>query len=117
MNKKLGMIKFKISKLYNDRLQNNIDEELYKNTYKQLTEKRAELNESLETLETSKKKIIDENESMEKFEIIKKILKNLDKDTLSPEDISELIEKILIYSDHIHIFYKFKKMPPKIILC
>lgn len=117
MNKKLGMIKFKISKLYNDRLQNNIDEELYKNTYKQLTEKRAELNASLETLEISKKKILDENENMNKFDKIKKILKNLNKDTLSSEDISELIEKIIIYSDHIHIFYKFERIPPKIISC
>lgn len=117
LNKELGMLGFKISKLYNDRLQGSITEEGYKKLYNKLTDKRKELSEIIENLEKEKVKLNDEDENLSKIKDIKKILKNLDKDILSETDIGELIEKIEIHDDCMHIFYKFKEMPSKIISC
>ena len=117
LNKELGMLKFRISKLYNDRLQENIPEENYKKIYNDLTKSRKELSEDIESLESEKAKINNDSENISKIKEIKKILKNLDKEFLTEEDIGELIEKVYLYKDHIHIFYKFEKMPSKRISC
>ncbi len=116
-NKELGMIRFKISKLYNDRLQESVSEENYKKSYNELIKKRKELTEDIENLENEKERITNDDENIERIKKVKKILRNIKKDTLSEEDISELIEKIEIYEDHIHIYYRFEKMPSKIISC
>lgn len=110
LNKELGIIRFKISKLYNDRLQENISNDSYIKSYNLLTETRKELNNQIETLEDKKKIINNEDDNIQKIGDIKKILENLDKDTLTNEDISELIERIEIYEDSIQIFYKFETM-------
>lgn len=117
LNKELGMLKFKISKLYNDRLQESVSEENYKKLYNDLTKSRKELSEDIENLENEKAKINSDSENISKIKEIKKILKNLDKEVLTEEDIGELIEKIYVYRDHIHIFYKFEKIPSKKISC
>ena len=117
LNKELGMIKFKISKLYNDRLQNAITEESYKDTYKKLTEKRKRISDLIKKTEEERDIILNENETIKKLRHIKKILNNLNSDSLSSEDITELIEKILVYHDKIHIFLKFKKIKPETISC
>lgn len=112
LNKELGLLKFKISKLYNDRLQESISEENYIKLYKELIQKRKVINEMIEMLEDEKEKVnCDENIS--KIKRVKKILKNLNKDILSSEDISELIKKIEVCENNIHIYYKFDKMPSK----
>ena len=114
-NKELGMIKFKISKLYNDRLQETISEENYKEIYNKLIKSRKELSENMKILENEKNNINKDSENISNIKEIKKILKNLDGTSLTEEDIGELIEKIYLYDNHIHIFYKFEKMPSKII--
>ena len=48
---------------------------------------------------------------------VKKILKKLDKESLSEDDIGEMIDKIYLYEDYIHIFYKFQDIQSKIISC
>lgn len=116
-NKELGMTKFKISKLYNDRLQESISEENYKKIYNELINSRKELTENIEMLENEKNNINDDSKTKSKITKIKKILKNLDKEFLTEEDIGELIEKIYLYDNHIHIFYKFEKIPSRIIHC
>lgn len=117
LNKELGMLKFRISKLYNDRLQESISEENYKKLYDELTKSRKELSEDIEGLKNEKVKINSDSENISKIKEIKKILKNLDKEILTEEDIGELVEKIYVYRDHIHIFYKFEKIPSKKISC
>lgn len=117
LNKELEMLKFRISKLYNDRLQENTSEENYKKLYNDLTKSRKELSEDIENLESKKVKINNDSENISKIKEIKNILKNLDKEILTEEDIGKLIEKIYVYKDHIHIFYKFEKMPSKRISC
>ena len=116
-NKELGIIRFKISKLYNDRLQESISEEDYKKMYNSLTKRRKELSEDIEILENEKNNINNDSENISKIKEVKNVLKNLDKEFLTDEDIGEIIEKIYLYDNHIQIFYKFEKMPSKIISC
>lgn len=117
INKELGMLRFKISKLYNDRLQENITEEYYKSNYEKLVNTRKELTNQCEILEKQKNKINGTNENMLRIKKVKKILKKLDKESLSEDDIGEMIDKIYLYEDHIHIFYKFQDIQSKIISC
>jgi len=112
-NKELGMLRFKISKLYNDRLQEVVSEENYKKRYDALINKRKELTEKLDALEKEKEKIKDNDEIVIKIEKVKNILKNINKDTLSEEDIGELIKRIEINHNSIHIFYNFESMKAK----
>lgn len=116
-NKELGIIRFKISKLYNDRLQESISEDDYKKMYNALTKRRKELSEDIEILENEKNNINNDSENISKIKEVKNVLKNLDKEFLTDEDIGEIIEKIYLYDNHIQIFYKFEKMPSKIISC
>ena len=109
-NKEQGIIKSKISKLYNDRLLENISEENYKKTYEELTRSRKDLSEKIEILNSEKKNIHNESKNLLKIKEIKNIFKNLNKDFLTNEDIGELIEKIYLYDNYIHILYKFKKI-------
>lgn len=110
-NKQLGMLKFKISKLYNDRLVGNISEVNYKKIYTDLADKRKEITSIVYTLENKRQKLNNEDESADKIEKVKMILRNFNRDTLSDDDVSELIEKIEIYENYIEIYYKFKKIP------
>jgi len=110
LNKELGLLKFKISKLYNDRLQESILEENYKKLYKELIQKRKDINDIIENLESEKEKI-NSDDNIAKIKKIKKILKNINKESLSKEDISELVNKIEVYENYIHIYYKFEKIP------
>ncbi|MBQ2937884.1 MAG: recombinase family protein [Clostridia bacterium] len=116
LNKELGLLRFKITKLYNDRLQESILEENYKKLYKELTQKRKDIREIIKNLENEKEKL-NSNENIAKIKKVKEILKNLNKDILSNEDISELIDKIEVYENYIHIYYKFEKKPSKIVSC
>ena len=117
LNKELRILKFKISKLYNDRLQENISEENYKKVYNDLTKSRKELTEGIESLENEKVNLHNDSKNISKIKEIKKKLKNLNKEILTEEDIGELIEKIYLYKDYIHIFFKFEKIPSKKISC
>ena len=112
-NKELGMLRFKISKLYNDRLQEKISEESYKIHYSTLINKRKELTEKLDNLENEKEKIKNNDEIIIKIQKVKNILKNIDKNNLSDEDIGELIKRIEINQDTVHIFYNFENMESK----
>ena len=116
-NKELGVLRFKISKLYNDRLQENISEEKYKKIYNELSKERNEKIKEIESLESEKKKINNDDENISKIEEAKQILKKIDKGSLTEKDIGELIEKIYVYKNQIHIFYKFEKMLSQKISC
>ena len=113
-NKELRLLRFKITKLYNDRLQDNVTEEDYKISYTKLTKMRKELEETIRNLENERNEIENNTENISKIKKAKKGLKNLSKETLREEDIDKLIEKIEVNEECIHIFYKFKKMPSRI---
>lgn len=115
LNKELEMLKFRVSKLYNDRLQENISEENYKKSYNELTDKRKQLVRYIQDLE-GKKIEINTNKGLLKIEEIQRILKKLDKNTLTEEEIGKLISKIYINKNYIHIFYKFKIQSVKLTL-
>lgn len=117
INKDLNMIRFKISKIYNDRLQESISEEEYIKVYYNLNEKRNIMVSDIQKLEKEKEEIHDENKNVEKIEKIKKIIKNINQETLSQADLDDLIEKIEIYENNIQIYYKFKKMLPQNFSC
>ena len=115
LNKDLGMLRFKIGKLYNERLQDSISEEFYKTKYKELTENRNNLNSLINELEEEKISLNNDKANIDKIKKVKKILKNINKDVLTEEDISELIKKIEVYENCIHIYYNFKNMETDII--
>ena len=117
LNKDFEILKFEISKLYSNRLQESISEESYQNKYKDLTNKRIELNRTIKRLKEDKENIKNESKNTVKINQIEKILKNINKDTLSLEDVGELIEKIDIFEKKIHIFYKFENITSKFISC
>lgn len=117
INKELSIITFKISKLYNDRLLENINEDEYKSAYLKLVEERkiktSEVNKLTNTIEELDTSCDEINE----YKRIKNALKRLKKDTLTEEDIGQLIDKIEIYDNEIHIFYKFRNMESQKISC
>ena len=115
LNKELGMLRFKIGKLYNERLQDSITEEVYKTKYKELTENRNNLNSLINELEEEKISLNNDKANIDKIKKVKKILKNINKDVLTEEDISELIEKIEVNENCIHIYYNFQNMNSDII--
>lgn len=110
VDKELSMVKFKISKLYNDRLLEKISEENYKTEYNKLIEKRKKVNNIKEDLENRIDSMNQKDKDLDKYKKVKSILRKLKKNDLTSEEIGELIERIEINKDYIHIFYKFENM-------
>lgn len=117
INNKASEITFKISKIYNDKLSEKINEDEYKISYLKLIEERERLTKEKELLDFEIKNAKNSDETIKKYKRIKSILRKLKKNTLTEEDIGELIERIEINENNIHIFYKFKKMESSKISC
>ena len=117
ISRKTSEIAFKISKLYNDRLSGNITEEEYKNIYSKFTYEREQLTKDKEFLENEIEEMKNSDENIKKYKKVKSLLKKINKNTLTEEDVSELIDRIEIGNNEIHIFYKFEKMDSSIISC
>ena len=103
-------ITFKISKIYNDRLNDEINEDEYRKQYLQLIEERKKVNVEKETTDSEVEKLQNNNSDLQKIKKLKKIIKSLNKESLDPEDIKELIKKIELGEGFIRIQYKFEDM-------
>ena len=106
----LDKLKFRITSLYNQRLQDKIDENQYKEEYKKLSFKRNEL---IEKLEKEKLKINEEEKKIksvnEKSKIIKRLKKfNLEK--LNEEELKNIIERIEVYKNEINVEFLFTEI-------
>ena len=108
---------FKISKLYNDRLNGEISEEEYKKQYLQLLEDRKKANIEKENTDLEIKNFQNKNNDMNKTNKIKKIIKSLTSEDLAPEDIEQLIAKIELGKGYIYIHYKFEDIDDQKISC
>ena len=86
-----------------------------KQNTKELTENRNNLNSLINELEEEKISLNNDKANIDKIKKVKKILKNINKDILTEEDISELIKKIEVYENCIHIYYNFQNMNTDII--
>ena len=88
-----------------------------KYSQEEMAEKLSCSREFISRVENRKEKISLNNDkaNIDKIKKVKKILKNINKDVLTEEDIAELIKKIEVYENCIHIYYNFKNMETDII--
>lgn len=114
---KTSEIAFKISKIYNEKLSDKISEDEYKSSYLKLTKERERLTKEKEILDLEIEILKNSDETIKKYKKVKSILRKLKKNTLTEEDIGELVDRIEIDENNIHIFYKFKKMGSNTISC
>ena len=114
VNKQLGVIRFKINKVYNDRLMEEITEEEYMTIYTHLNIQRNEKNNKILELEKEKKEILQLSEDISKYNRVKKILTKMEKNEFTTEEIGEFIDSIELSEDNILINYKFKELETKI---
>lgn len=103
-------ITFKISELYNDRLDKKINDEQYQIKYKLLVNERKNVDELLNNLEKNKQMIENENEIKEKINQIKKVYRSFSVNELNKEDLSFLIRKIELTNDAIKVYFTFKEI-------
>lgn len=115
-DKNLRKITFKISKLYNDRLNGIINEEDYKNQYSKLVEERKKAIEEKENTDLEIREFQNRNCDMEKITKIKSIIKNLKSEDLTLDEVRELITKIELGKGFIYIHYKFEDINTQDIL-
>ena len=99
---------FKISQLYNDRLNEEISEDDYKKQYEYLLKERKQYNNEKNYTEQEIEKFEDKNINIGKSNKVKKIIKSLTNESLTSEDIEKLITKIELGKGFIYIHYKFK---------
>lgn len=107
LKNELGKVNFRITSLYNQRLLEKIDDENYKNRYKELIEKRNLINKKTSIFE---KEINEENIKINNLDYKKKILKkvsNLEKKDFDNLNIKELIEKIEVFKNEIYVYFTF----------
>lgn len=107
LKNELGKVNFRITSLYNQRLLEKIDDENYKNRYKELIEKRNLINKKISIFE---KEINEENIKINNLDYKKKILKkvsNLEKKDFDNLNIKELIEKIEVFKNEIYVYFTF----------
>lgn len=111
-------ITFAVSKLYNNRLSGEINEEEYRVQYTDLINKRKELESSKEELNLSLKNFeMKESEFKNKNDIIKNLMKKIRKGNFTSEDTKEIIKKIDIGTNFLVIHYNFSDMDDKKISC
>lgn len=110
-------INFDISRLYNNRLLNKVTEDSYIDLYKENVQKRNELNKLKEMKEKEIEDLKNIGNDIERYEKVKDILTHLNEDTLTEEEIGEIIEKIEISESYIRILFTFADMNPEIIYC
>lgn len=102
-------ILFKISSLYNDRLDKKINDEQYKSNYDILINERNKIDKLLQESKENKKLISkEEKEEKEKYKEIKKMYRKMSINELEKEDFKKLIKKIELINDTINIEYNFK---------
>ncbi len=109
IEKEKNKIMFKISALYNDRLEHKINEEQYKNYYKELINERNKLDKQLEDILKNEQMADNESEIKKNIKRIRKIYKKMDINKFEKEDFKFLINKIELGDDIIEIDFKFKE--------
>lgn len=109
LDNKKRTVMFEISKLYNKRLNGEIDEEIYVESYKSLVNKRKEIENQLEICEKNILNPEEEKEYKESMKKARKIYKSLSIGNFTKEDMAFLIDKIYIDNNIIEIKYKFKE--------
>lgn len=102
-------ILFKISSLYNDRLDKKITDEQYKSNYDILIKERNRIDKLLQESKENKKNISEEEKNeKEKYKKIKKTYRKMSINELEKEDFKQLIKRIELTNDTINIEYNFK---------
>lgn len=104
-----GKVMFKISSLYNDRLEHKINEEEYKNHYKELINERNKLDKQLEDILKNEQMIENSSEIRENIKQIRKAYKKITINKFDKDDFKFLINKIELGNDIIKIDFKFKE--------
>jgi len=99
---------FKISSLYNNRLEQRISEEEYKILYNDLVSKREKIDKQLEKINNQGGDSDVEEELRKKVNNIKKAYRNLNINKFNKEDFQYLIQKIEVDSEILNIKLKFK---------
>lgn len=113
LTNELNKLKFKISSLYNDRLSNAIDEEIYKQKYALLIKTRVKIQEKIkEKEEDLKKEKLKIDTLKSKKELLKKVDMILNK-KINSIDLKQLINSIEIQGRDIYVYFKFSE-PQKI---
>lgn len=109
LEKEKKNVMFKISALYNERLDKKISENEYQNKYKVLIDERNRIDKSLE--ENSNNEQIIENEGKLKDDLkkIKKAYRNLSLEKFTKEDLKALIKRITLSGKEIKIEYTFNE--------
>lgn len=79
LNLEIGKIQFAITKLYNDRISENIDKILYQKQYTELIKKRKELNNQLKDIENIENKIQSESNLLKNKKEIQQVINRLKK--------------------------------------
>ena len=115
-DKDVRKITLKISKLYNDKLDGIINEQEYKKQYLQLVEERKKATKEKEKTNLQIIAFQNKNCDIEKITKIKTIIKNLNSEDLTLEEVRELIKKIELGKGFIHIHYKFEDINTQEIL-
>jgi len=102
----LEAIKFKIDRVYNDRLSDKIDEEDYQRIYRKLKAEQAHLQSKVDTLgDPENERLLDDRQVKEL------VTKFLEAEECSRELIVSLIERIeLTEKKELYIYFKFKEL-------
>lgn len=102
-------ITFKITSLYNERLDKRISEEQYKKSYNELVNERNKIDKLLEDVCINEQRIEGEGDVKEKIKEIKRAYRRLSVNQFDYEELVALIKKIELTNDIIKIQYTFKQ--------
>ena len=107
LKQKLETVIAKIDKVYDDRLSNIIDEEVYKRAYERLKEEQKNLEEKI----LAEEKLENNNELFDKKKIRNIVERFLNAKEYSRELVVSLIDRVELTEDkEIIIFFKFKEL-------
>lgn len=109
LEKEKKSIMFKISVLYNERLDKKISETEYQNRYKSLILERNKIDKSLEENMNNEQLIENEGKLKDDLKKIKKAYRKLSLDKFTKDDLKSLIKKITLSDEEINIEYTFNE--------
>ena len=100
---------FKISALYNERLDKKISETEYQNKYKSLILARNKIDKSLEEISNNEQSIVNEGKLKDDLKKIRKAYRKISLDKFTKEDLKALIKRITLSGEEIKIEYTFNE--------
>ena len=109
LEKEKTAIIFKITSLYNDRLDKRISEEQYKKSYNELVNERNKIDKLLKDVLSNEQRIEDEGNVKEKIKEMKRAYRKLSINQFDYEDLAGLIKKIELTNNTINIQFTFNQ--------